>query len=368
MLTVSSYPIPYPLETSVASNYTKLTIKDVPQKYMGTNICEWLYPDIKADKIAYMAGVTRDKWDEFYKSIYIMSCEFQLNNIVIVWSPDIVVHIVLTNLNWRQYFQLPQNFREQLTYHYSIGFCIGLVGNSVRKTVEMNPYPVPYQMYLNSNKQSKVIHGFNHLIVPAFDVTEGKSIFAHSCVAMNLSGSNEVEYIKKALCCATANGMKGVVFHCGSSTDRPVDQALQMLANNIVAGIRAAMFSPTQIGTAKFILETPAGQGKEVLTNINDFIKFCNYIATSFPDVAPHFSVCVDTCHVHQCGYAPHKYLEYIHNIHPVSFVHFNDSKDGWCCRKDNHAKPGEGHIPWPFLVSVAEFCKNNSIPVVYEN
>lgn len=363
-----NFPLPYPLEESISSQYEKLKVNDIPQQFIGNRMFEFLYPHVRADQVAYMSGVTKEKWDHFYKSIFIMCCEFNLSNIIIIWSPNIIVRIYIDNFNWKQHFPLHQNFRESLVYEYNIGFCVGLVGNSVRKTIEMNPYPVPYQMYLNASHSSKMIPNFNDLVVPAFEITKDKSIFAHSCNSINLCRFNEIDYIKKALCHATANGMKGVVFHCGSSVNDPLPQCLQMLANNIVSGIRASMFFQGQTGSAKFILETPAGKGNEVLTDYNDFVNFCTYIKTQFPDVAPLFSVCVDTCHVHQCGYAPHIYLEEINKIHPVEFVHFNDSSNSWCCRKDDHARPGEGHIPWIFLLMVAMFCKNNQIPSVFEN
>lgn len=364
----NNYPISYPFESSVTPLFERLRIKDIPQNLMGVNMIEFLYPHIRADNIAYMAGVTKDKWDEFYKSIYIMSCEFSLRNIVIMMSSEIYVVVQIQNLNWRQYYPVPQDFRNILTYQYNIGFSVGLVGNSVRKTLEMNQYPAPYQMYFNASSQSKSVPHFDYQVIPAFDITKDKYIFGHAANSLNLARIDDIAYIKKVLCYATANGMKGVVFHCGSSVNDPVDKCLGILANNIVSGIRAAMFSQNQTKTAKFILETPAGKGNEVLTDINQFIWFCNLIKTNYPDIAPFFSICVDTCHVHQCGYAPHIYLEEINKIHPVEFVHFNDSLNGWCCRKDNHAKPGEGHIPWPYLLSVAQFCKVNSIPAVFEN
>lgn len=363
-----NYPIQYPFENSIDPYFERLMIKDIPPQYIGINMYENLYPHVRADQVAYMSGVSKEKWNDFYKSIYIMCCEFQIRNLIIVWSSEIFVRIYIEDFNWRKFHPIPPAYRESLTYDYNIGFCVGLCNNSVRRTIEMNPYPVPYQMYFNADSKSKLIPNFNDVVIPAFDIAQDKYIFAHSSNILSLAHYNDVNYIKKALCHATANGMKGVVFHCGYSTTFPVSQALQMLANNIVSGIKSALFSPEQRGTAKFILETPAGKGTEVLTDINHFIHFCSFIKTTYPEIAPYFSICVDTCHVHQCGYAPHKYLEEIHKIHPVDFVHFNDSMNGWCCRKDKHARPGEGHIPWPFLTSVAEFCKKNNIPAVFEN
>lgn len=363
-----NYPIQYPFESSITPQSEKLYANQIPNHYIGNSFTQFFYPDFLADNVAYVAGVTKEKWDEFYKSIYIMCCELNKRNIIIVWSQDIVIRIYIEEINWRRFFPTPNNFIERLTGDYSVGFSVGLMENSVRKTLEMYLYPVPYQMPLNSDKNSKVVPSFDYFNIPAFDVAKDRNIYAHSSCKINLSHFNEVPYIKNTLCNATANGMKGVVFHCGSSVNQSIEDALKMLCSNIVLGIRAAKFTPDQIGTAKFILETPAGKGKEVLTDINQFISFCTLIKTNYPDVAQHFSVCVDTCHVHQCGYAPHKYLEEIHKIHPVELVHFNDSLNGWACRKDFHAKPGEGHIPWSFLLSVAEFCKINRIPAVYEN
>lgn len=366
--TKENFPLPYPLPESTDSMYERLTINDIPQQYRGSNMFDHLYPQVKADNVAYMSGLNIENWDKEYRSIYIMCCEFGIQNIVFVWSPTIVVNVLIQHFNWREFYPLPNQFIDHLIQNYNIGFCVRLIENSVRRTVESYLYPCPYQMYFNIESESRMIPNFNSTVIPAFDITRDKQIFAHGCNALNLCRFNETNYIKKALCHATANGMKGVVFHCGSSKDDPIPQALNTLCFNIVTGIRSANFSPDQVGTAKFILETPAGKGREVLTDFIDFVKFCNHLITNYPDIAPFFSICIDTCHVHQCGFAPHKYLELIHKIIPVSFVHFNDSNNGWCCRRDSHAKPGQGYIPWPFLLSVAEFCKKNSIPAVFEN
>ena len=329
---------------------------------------ESLYPEIKSSQVAYISGCPKENWEYVYTSIYVMACEFKIPNLIIYWSEEKVIRVQISDFNWRQYSIQPTNFRELLTFEYGIGQCVALVGNSVRKTVESYPYPVPYQMYLNSAKESKLIPHFNADIVPAFDVTKDKQVFAHACNSLNLARFDSVNYIKRALLYATANGMKGVVFHCGSHVNTPLNDCLNMLGNNIVSGIRAAKFSPEQQNTAKFILETPTGRGTEILALFEEFVNFCNNLMQQCPDIAPFFSICVDTCHVHQFGYAPHYYLTEMMKYHSVALVHFNDSENGWCCRKDRHSRPGEGHIPWIFLLMVAYICKVNSIPAVFEN
>ena len=50
----------------------------------------------------------------------------------------------------------------------------------------------------------------------------------------------------------------------------------------------------------KIIIETPAGQGTELLTNLNDFIIFFN----SFTDEQKKYlGICLDTAHIWALGY-----------------------------------------------------------------
>jgi deoxyribonuclease IV len=107
------------------------------------------------------------------------------------------------------------------------------------------------------------------------------------------------------------------------------------------------------------LLETPAGQGSEVLTNSTDFLEFIQ------AQEQPHLKICVDTCHVFSAGENPHEYIKKVPK-EQLKLIHFNDSKEGQGCCKDRHEFPGLGKVGLEILKEVAEYTYN-TVDKVYE-
>lgn len=128
------------------------------------------------------------------------------------------------------------------------------------------------------------------------------------------------------------------------------------------------------------LLETPAGQGSEMLTDIKDFIRFCKSIIDGYPvyyegkngekfkDIVP-FGICVDTCHVFACGYDPLEYILEIDRELPgmLRLIHFNDSKEPKGSRVDRHWPYATGHIGKKALDKVVDWGLANGVPLVIE-
>lgn len=371
------FPLIYPYIESKSPIKQRLTLNDIPLYIHSQNMKEELYPDVKSPQAIYISGVTKENWNDFYYNIYIYCCEFRINNLFIIWSLDTYIRIIINNFYWQQYIgNPPSNFIEILSKDYNIGSCIPLIDGSPRKTLLNFPMPHTYQMYVSppigktSSKEAKHIPPINFNNLPAFDVIKqlGQTVYAHSSCGINIARFDSSKYIKDVLIYATAHGFKGVVFHCGSSVTDPLQECFNMLIKNIVTGIRGSIFSPTQTGTAKFLLETPAGKGSEILTTFAEFNNFCHFIKTQYPDIAPFFGICIDTCHIFDMGYTPNIYIKEMLNFHNVDLVHFNDSCNEWGARKDRHTKPGQGNIPWVYLLNVAKICKEKNISVLFEN
>ena len=134
----------------------------------------------------------------------------------------------------------------------------------------------------------------------------------------------------------------GVVVHVGKYTTQTYEEGIK----NMKEGIKyiIAYLKKNNI-KSKFILETPAGQGTELLTDLNEFMKFYNSFSA---DEKKHLGICLDTCHVYSAGYELEDAYNIIYakNAKDVVVIHLNSSMKGLNSRVDKHAPILEGKIP----------------------
>ena len=162
-------------------------------------------------------------------------------------------------------------------------------------------------------------------------------------------------------------GAKGVVVHVGKSVKMPLSVALENMRANLLLAI------PHATEQCPILLETPAGQGTEMLTDVEEFIDF----VASFGDV--RLRACIDTCHIFVCGYDPMEYIERFMGVGAgagvgtdyrrdlLKLIHFNDSAAVAGSRKDRHAFVGTGHIGLSGMSRIAECCSGWGLPMVIE-
>ncbi len=190
---------------------------------------------------------------------------------------------------------------------------------------------------------------------------KGLSLYIHAPYLLNLCiDPTEDEYVvkclQKHLQYASTIGAKGVVVHVGKACNIELDQALANMETNIKKIVEAGTTCP-------LLLETPAGQGSEVLTTPEAFIEFANKIKYSM------FGICIDTCHTFAAGTHPDRYitevLEKTDNM--LKLIHFNDSKEPFASRKDRHAILGTGQIGTEALLKCAMIATENRIPMLFE-
>ena len=134
-------------------------------------------------------------------------------------------------------------------------------------------------------------------------------------------------------------GSIGVVVHVGKSTKQDKDTAM----NNMITFVQAIIkFIDKKKLNTTLILETGAGQGTEMLVDLNELIQFYNLI--NRPDV---FKLCFDTAHVWAAGYdiipAYTKIQEETDNA--ISVIHMNGSKVKKGSKKDRHETIFSGEI-----------------------
>lgn len=185
-------------------------------------------------------------------------------------------------------------------------------------------------------------------------------LFIHGPYIINLAkyDSRNIPRIKHELIVGQRINARGVVFHVGKYMDSGLEAGLQQMEANI----RAILDTATE--QCPFLLETPAGEGTELCTEIDDFIAFCD----RFSDTRK-FGAVVDFCHVHCAGYDPFMYLERLIIERPglVRLVHFNDAKGNRGCCCDGHFPAGLGHIGYKTLWNCHELCRIHNIPMLTE-
>ena len=246
-----------------------------------------------------------------------------------------------------------------------------LVGSHVEKKEVMEKLMVdldtmkPWQIFLSGNMNSHVnvkppvIKAVREMV----DDSPETRLYVHSPYLINLAatpGEKEdfhVTCLKKCLDAAVTMGFRGVVVHVGKSVKLGVAEALE----NMRWAVEQVL--PHASAGCPLLLETPAGQGTEMLTDLEQFVEF----VSGFND--RRFRICVDTCHVFATGYDPLDYMKYVYDVDPdlLRLVHFNDSETACGACVDRHAAMGMGHIGLEKMTAVAEWCLEAGVPALIE-
>jgi deoxyribonuclease-4 len=123
----------------------------------------------------------------------------------------------------------------------------------------------------------------------------------------------------------------GVIIHVGKYVEnQPSDCMKQMKAFMLYI---MDFIKTNELTGTKIILETGAGQGTEMLVNIDELIDFVKDFDSNY------FSLCFDTCHVWSAGVdiieAYNKIQKETNGM--ITVVHFNGSKTPFGSLKDRH-------------------------------
>lgn len=207
-------------------------------------------------------------------------------------------------------------------------------------------------------------------------------LVVHSCYLLNFckfpSDDSKIQYAINNLIydvnMAKQIGASGVVVHIGYQMALEREEAYNNMADGIMKVI-----DKTPDG-AMIILETPAGQGSQIATTVEDFAELFNKFPAKYKK---RLGICVDTCHIFSAGAEIHnvkgtqQYLKDFDKLigkkHLVLF-HVNDSKKPLNSRKDQHEGIGYGYIyntkmggDVKALEVITQFAKKNKIPMVLE-
>jgi deoxyribonuclease-4 len=254
--------------------------------------------------------------------------------------------------------------RLQVQMSYNIGNHMHKDKSLVKTIQNLATFPCPVQIFLGSTIGAKLHIADAELAESAKELAKTSlRIFVHSPYIINLCADKgeqndfAVNLLKKNLQYAAIVGFKGVVVHVGKSVKKDKATAIENMRRNLLEAAEAA--TPD----CPILLETPAGQGTELLTTYEEFVPFVQ----QFND--PKIRICIDTCHVFASGLQPLEYLKRVTAEYPTltKLVHYNDSSAACGSCLDRHAAFGTGKIGLKTMIEIAEHCKTHSYPMVIE-
>ncbi len=225
-------------------------------------------------------------------------------------------------------------------------------------------YPIYENITTNYVKQIyfKDLNNFSYKdMILTSRLKKKNPIFVHSPLNFNLAreGNRAVNIIRRNLGICKHSDFAGLVIHTGKGVGIKLQQALVNIKESVLSSLAYEK-------NVMLLLETPSGQGTELLSTIDDFVDFF----VSINEKHPNFKVCVDTCHVFAAGYLPDFYLTELTKkigVDKIKLIHFNDSVFPINCKRDKHAPAKKGCIPVKILNNVYRWCVYNNIPMVRE-
>tara|TARA_B110000483_G_scaffold227262_1_gene288863 strand:- start:487 stop:1332 length:846 start_codon:yes stop_codon:yes gene_type:complete len=152
----------------------------------------------------------------------------------------------------------------------------------------------------------------------------------------------------------------GVVIHVGKYTTFTISDA----SNTMYLSIKYIInYLRDNNYKTKLILETPSGAGTELLTDINDFVKFYNKFTLN---EKKYFKICLDTAHIWSSGYEINEYYKKLDTIREyITVIHLNNSKVKKGSNVDRHEYIDNGLIQKKDLELFLKNIKNNPLIIL---
>lgn len=203
----------------------------------------------------------------------------------------------------------------------------------------------------------------------------------HSSFLINFcKNSSNIDYAYKLIIedmkiCSYLNCV-GVIIHMGKNTDNiEYNDAFLNYVKNIKNILHKTKFIPN---SPKLILETGAGQGKEVASDLSELGRLRKSLTD---EEMKRVGFCIDTCHIFTAGYdlSNEKFVSSLENYIELSLgwsnvliIHLNDSKSKINQKVDRHADLSYGEITKTYkkkqgLIKFIKICKNKNIPLILE-
>ncbi|MDI6452513.1 deoxyribonuclease IV [Peloplasma aerotolerans] len=173
-----------------------------------------------------------------------------------------------------------------------------------------------------------------------------------------------VSFLTEEIKRTAAMHAKQIVLHPGSAVGGDRKLAIIWIAEGIKEVIKN-----TRALDVKIALETMAGKGNEIGKTFEELKEIIDLV-----NEPTRVSVCFDTCHTHDAGYAVKeqfdeviKEFDRIIGKSLISVFHVNDSKNPLGASKDRHENFGFGYLGFDALIKVIYHPDFNHIPKILE-
>jgi len=197
-----------------------------------------------------------------------------------------------------------------------------------------------------------------------------RAVVVHAPYVVNLGNTVKpqnygfaVEFLTAEVQRAAALGATQIVLHPGAHVGAGAPAAIAQIAKGLDEILSAAQ-APVQIA-----LETMAGKGTEVGRTFEELAAIMD--ATAAND---RLSVCFDTCHTSDAGYAIAddfdgvlNEFDHVIGIDKLKVIHLNDSKNPQGSHKDRHTNIGLGTLGFDVLNKVAHHPQLTTVPKIME-
>lgn len=229
------------------------------------------------------------------------------------------------------------------------GNCLQIFASNPRSASEANipkfiEIEEKVKEYCKENNFILVIHA-SYTINLAMELKINKRM-------INIENAYWVKSIISELIVSDIIGSIGVVVHVGKYVKLKPEEGLNNMKTTISYIVEYMKQSKIK---SKLIIETPAGQGTELLVDLNDFRDFFNSFNA---EQKKCLGICLDTAHVWSSGYEIYEAYDILaeHNKNDILIIHYNNSRREKGSKVDTHAPILNGEIE---NKSMKKFLKN---------
>lgn len=176
-------------------------------------------------------------------------------------------------------------------------------------------------------------HNFKTIIHSSYTINLARD-FKNGKRAVPINDCPWIQLLLHELYISHIIGSTGIIVHVGKHTTQSKEYGLENMRIAIEYIINELQKNEIN---AKIIIETPAGQGTELLTNLNDFINFYNSFSNQ---QKKYLGICLDTAHIWAAGYELSEAYKIIcnKNASDLIAIHLNNSKVAQGSNVDRHA------------------------------
>ena len=262
-----------------------------------------------------------------------------------------------------------------------IGYHTTLIHNSFIKSMELanKNSNISVFQFFTKNPRSYAIKDIEKIENHCKEYIEEKNfkLFTHGCYLINSASKEKwdikIECAWNDIECASKLGAIGTVFHVGKHVKLTKEEGVSNMYEFISIQIGRIQERDMSI---QYILETSAGCGTELLSNIQELGEFYHRFTM---EQKKNIKICIDTCHVFSAGYAiqsKEDMTSFIESVEKhiqwenVSLIHLNDCKKNVGCCVDRHENIGKGYIMKDTMDGIfllIQHCKLYDIPLILE-